>query len=62
MEAIMVSIHRPKHIFDLGIDLGSQIELRTPNAANFCPTFFWLRFSLLCYSLPIGIGELDNDV
>ena len=60
----MVSIHRPKHIFDLGreIDLGSQNVLRSPNAAKICPTIFWLRFSLLYYSLPIGIGQLDNDV
>ena len=27
----------------------SQNELSSPNAANFCPRFFWLRFSFLCY-------------
>ena len=27
----------------------SQNELKSSIAANFCPTFFWLRFSFLCY-------------
>ena len=40
----------------------SQNELSSPIAANFCPTFFWLRFSFLCYFLLIDIGQLDNGV
>ena len=36
----------------------SQNELSSPIAANFCPTFFWPRFSFLCYFLLMGIGQL----
>ena len=43
--------------------LYSQNELSSSIAANFCPTFFLLRFSFLCYFfLLIGIGQKDNDV
>ena len=47
----------------IGDCMFSLNELSSPIAANFCPTFFWLRFSfLMLFFLLISICKLDNDV
>ena len=54
----------PRYVLDRNHfnNFKEENELSSLIAANFCPTFFGLDFSFLCYFLLIGIGQLDNEV